>query len=77
MRAEWRSIDQRIKGYDDELAQRVRNEEAAQRLTRIPGIGVLTATALVAAVAMRKRSLVVATWRLAVRTWACLPLPRQ
>ena len=38
-------------------------EEAAQRLTRIPGIGVLTATALVAA-AMRKRSLVVATWRL-------------
>ena len=50
MRTEWRSIDQRIKGYDEELAQRVRDEEAAQRLTQIPGIGVLTATALVAAV---------------------------
>ena len=50
MREEWRSIDQRIKGYDDELAERVHNEEAAKRLTRIPGIGVLTASALVAAV---------------------------
>jgi transposase len=50
VREEWRSIDQRIKGYNDELAERVHNEEAAKRLTRIPGIGVLTATALVAAV---------------------------
>src|SRR6266849_6350347 len=47
----WRgSIDQRINGYDNELAERVRNEDAATRLIRIPGIGVLTATALVAAV---------------------------
>jgi transposase len=43
MREEWQSIDQRIKGYDDELAERVRNEDAATRLIRIPGIGVLTA----------------------------------
>jgi transposase len=50
MREEWRSIDWRIKGYDDELAERVRNEDTAKRLIRIPGIGVLTATALVAAV---------------------------
>lgn len=50
VREEWRSIHQRIKGYNDELAERVRNEEAAKRLTRIPGIGVLTAAALVAAV---------------------------
>src|SRR2546426_5075308 len=49
MREEWRSIDQRINGYDNELAERVRNEDAATRLIRIPGIGVLTATALVAA----------------------------
>ena len=34
---------------DEELAQRVRDEEAPKRVTRIPGIGVLTATALVAA----------------------------
>jgi transposase len=50
MREEWRSIDRRIKGFNDELAQRARNEEAAERLTRVPGIGVLTATALIAAV---------------------------
>jgi transposase len=50
VREEWRSIHQRIKGYNDELAERVRNEEAAKRLTRIPGTGVQTATALVAAV---------------------------
>src|SRR5258708_23320750 len=49
MREEWRSIDQRSNGYDNELAERVRNEDAATRLIRIPGIGVLTATALVAA----------------------------
>lgn len=50
MREEWRSIDRRIKGFNDELAERVRNEDTAKRLIRIPGIGVLTATALVAAV---------------------------
>jgi transposase len=50
MREEWRSIDRRIKGLNDELTQRARNEEAAKRLTTIPGIGVLTATALIAAV---------------------------
>ena len=50
IREEWRSIDQRIKGYDDELAEQVRNEDTAKRLISIPGIGVLTATALVAAV---------------------------
>jgi transposase len=45
MREEWRSIDRRIKGLNDELTQRARNEEAAKRLTTIPRIGVLTATA--------------------------------
>ena len=50
VREEWRSIHQRIKGYNDELAERVHNEEAARRLTRIPGTDVQTATALVAAV---------------------------
>jgi transposase len=50
MREEWRSIDRRIKRFNDELTQRARTEDAAKRLTRIPGIGVLTATALIAAV---------------------------
>ena len=51
---------------DEELAQRVRDEEAPKRVTRIPGIGVLTATALVAAagIIMHKHSLVVAIWQL-------------
>jgi transposase len=50
MREEWRSIDHRIKGFNDELTQRARNEDAAKRLTKIPGIGALTATALIAVV---------------------------
>src|SRR5260221_6962190 len=50
MREEWRSIDQRINGYDSELDERVRNEDTAKRLISIHEIGVLTATALVAAV---------------------------
>jgi hypothetical protein len=29
VREEWRSIHQRIKGYNDELAEQVHNEEAA------------------------------------------------
>src|SRR4029453_13374750 len=40
----------RKKRFNDELPQRARTEDAAKRLTRIPGIGVLTATALIAAV---------------------------
>ena len=36
VREEWRSIHQRIKGYNDELAERVHNEEAAKRLTKDP-----------------------------------------
>jgi transposase len=50
MREEWRSIDRRIKRLNDEPTQRARNEEAAKRLTGVPGIDVLTATALIAAV---------------------------
>jgi transposase len=37
MREEWRSIDQRIKAFNHELAQRVRSDDAAKRLIRIPG----------------------------------------
>ncbi len=50
MREEWRGIDRRISNFDHELADRARAEETSRRLMRIPGIGVLTATALVAAV---------------------------
>ena len=50
MRTEWRSLDGRIDALNDDLAAHVRADDAASRLTSIPGIGVLGATALVAAV---------------------------
>src|SRR3546814_19291578 len=50
MRAEWRSLDERINSLNDDLTEHARADEAASRLTSIPGIGVLGATALVAAV---------------------------
>ncbi len=49
MRAEWRSLDVRIDALNDDLAEHARADEAANRLSSIPGIGVLGATALVAA----------------------------
>jgi transposase len=50
MRVQWRELDQRIGDLDDEFVKRARDDEATRRLTTIPGIGVLNATALVAAI---------------------------
>jgi transposase len=50
MRAQWHELDRRIEALDDEFAERARRDEAARRLATIPGIGVLNATALVAAI---------------------------
>lgn len=50
MRAQWAELDHRITAFDHEFAARARSDETAQRLATIPGIGVLTATALVAAI---------------------------
>ena len=50
MRAQWCELDRRIAELDKELAEWTRNEEAARRLMTIPGIGVLNATALIAAI---------------------------
>jgi transposase len=50
MRAEWRELDRRISAFDEEFASQARSDEAAHRLATIPGIGVLNATALVAAI---------------------------
>jgi transposase len=49
MRAEWAALDRRIAAFDDEFADQARTNEAARRLATIPGIGVLNATALAAA----------------------------
>jgi transposase len=50
MQAQWRDLDRRITAFDEEFAQRARTDQAARRLASIPGIGVLNATALVAAI---------------------------
>ena len=50
MRSEWAALDRRIAAFDDEFATRAKTDDAARRLASIPGIGVLNATALAAAV---------------------------
>jgi len=50
LREEWRGIDQRIGSLDTEFVARARADSATRRLMTIPGVGTLTATALVAAV---------------------------
>jgi transposase len=50
MRAEWDGLDRRIEAFDDEFAAQAKTDDAARRLASIPGIGVLNATALAAAV---------------------------
>jgi transposase len=50
MRAQWAELDRRIEAFDDEFAARAKEDERARRLATIPGIGVMNATALVAAV---------------------------
>ncbi len=50
MQAEWRELDRRIAAFDDEFAAEAKADDAARRLATIPGIGVLNATALAAAV---------------------------
>jgi transposase len=50
MRVEWSELNRRIAAFDQELAKEARANEAARRLSTVPGIGVLNATALVAAI---------------------------
>src|SRR4051794_7631472 len=46
---QWRALDTRIAALDDEFAEMTRRDPAARRLATIPGVGVMNATALVAA----------------------------
>ncbi|MGO1164927.1 IS110 family transposase [Brucella sp. C7-11G] len=50
LRVEWKGLDTKIEALNTEFIQLARNDAAMRRLTSIPGIGVLNATALVAAV---------------------------
>ncbi len=47
---QWRALDGRIKALDDEFAEMARTDPAARRLATIPGVGVMNATALLAAI---------------------------
>jgi transposase len=47
---QWRALDSRIAALDDEFAEIARRDPAARRLATIPGVGVMNATALVAAI---------------------------
>ena len=49
-RAEWRTLDGKIEALNGEFVDLVRCDDTARRLTSIPGVGVLNASALVAAV---------------------------
>jgi transposase len=50
LRSEWRALDERIAAFDTEFVRMAREDEAARRLTTIPGSGAINATALAAAV---------------------------
>src|SRR4051794_23934535 len=50
MQEQWRALDNRIRGFDQEFAAQARTDEVTRRLTTIPGIGPMNATALVAAI---------------------------
>lgn len=50
LREEWHGIDDRIEAFDTEFVSLARADETVRRLTTIPGIGPINATALTAAV---------------------------
>lgn len=50
MREQWHELDRRISALDDEFAEHARTDETARLVSTIPGIGVLNATALIAAI---------------------------
>jgi transposase len=50
VRLEWRELDRRIAALTTEFVAQARDDEAARRLTTVPGIGAINATAMVAAI---------------------------
>ena len=47
---DWARLDARIKAFDKEIAEIARSDAAMRRLSTVPGIGPINATALVAAI---------------------------
>ncbi len=65
MAEQWHRLDECIASLGEKFAGMAHNDPAARRLATIPGIGVLNATALVAAVDSREtfgRGRVLAAW---------------
>ena len=50
MWAQWQELDRRIVTFESEFVSFAKENEDARRLTTIPGVGVITATALIAAI---------------------------
>jgi len=50
LRGEWQMLDDRIASVDAELVSQAYTDETAGRLSSVPGIGAINATALVAGV---------------------------
>jgi transposase len=50
MWTQWRELDRRIAAFETEFVSFVKSNQDARRLTTIPGVGVITATALIAAI---------------------------
>jgi len=50
LRAEWKELDTKIEALNGEFVEMARRDARMRRLTSIPGVGVLNATALVAAI---------------------------
>lgn len=48
--AQWRGLDAAIGGYDKQILAQARQDAAARRLMQIPGVGPITAHAVVAAI---------------------------
>jgi transposase len=49
-RAQWRELDRRIAVFDAEFAAFTKENEDAKRLATIPGVGIMIASALIAAI---------------------------
>jgi transposase len=50
MQAQWRELDRRIAAFEAEFVAFAKEDEDARRLTTIPGVGVMIASALIAAI---------------------------
>ena len=73
VRVQWQELDRRIGVFDREFAAFTKDNEDARRLATIPGVGVMIASALIAAIGKGPSS-TVAIWR---RGWVWFLVNRR